>query len=249
MIKFVHCLRRRPHLSRAEFQRWWLDQHGPLMRNQQHVRGERRYVQWHTDIPWAEAETPRGAQDPYDGFTETWFDSLDAWRAARATVAGSAAVAAARADHAPYIDPTRSILMIATIEHRLLEPPAQPVAAWMHCLVRRAGTREAFQRWWLGEHAPLVLRHAPERNLSGYIQSHPLPEWRDEVAGAAAPERYDGFALTTWPSTDARAAADASPAGSAALQAMRAHSDPHIDRARSCGVLVRQHVIIDEPHG
>jgi len=32
MIKLVFCLRRLPNLSREEFQRYWLDTHGPLVR-------------------------------------------------------------------------------------------------------------------------------------------------------------------------------------------------------------------------
>jgi hypothetical protein len=33
MIKLVFCLRRLPHLSRGEFQCYWLDSHGPLVRD------------------------------------------------------------------------------------------------------------------------------------------------------------------------------------------------------------------------
>ena len=31
MIKLVFCLRRLPHLSREEFQRYWREQHAPLV--------------------------------------------------------------------------------------------------------------------------------------------------------------------------------------------------------------------------
>ncbi len=33
MIKLVYCLRRLPNLSREEFQRYWLETHGPLVRS------------------------------------------------------------------------------------------------------------------------------------------------------------------------------------------------------------------------
>ena len=39
MIKLVFCCRRRPELSREEFQRTWLDRHGPLVRS---LRGRAR---------------------------------------------------------------------------------------------------------------------------------------------------------------------------------------------------------------
>src|SRR5262249_12358508 len=48
MIKLVFCLRRLPHLSRAEFQRYWGETHGPLVRRRAEALGIRRYVQLHT---------------------------------------------------------------------------------------------------------------------------------------------------------------------------------------------------------
>jgi hypothetical protein len=32
MVKLVFCARRLPHLSRAEFQRYWFENHGPLVK-------------------------------------------------------------------------------------------------------------------------------------------------------------------------------------------------------------------------
>jgi len=32
MVKLVFCLTRLPHLSREEFQRYWRERHGPLVR-------------------------------------------------------------------------------------------------------------------------------------------------------------------------------------------------------------------------
>ncbi|MGH7417889.1 MAG: EthD domain-containing protein, partial [Candidatus Rokuibacteriota bacterium] len=48
MIKLVFCLRRLPNLSREEFQRYWLDTHGPLVRQLAPALGVKRYVQVHT---------------------------------------------------------------------------------------------------------------------------------------------------------------------------------------------------------
>ena len=48
MIKLVFCLRRLPHLSREEFQRYWLESHGPLVRQLAPALGVKRYVQVHT---------------------------------------------------------------------------------------------------------------------------------------------------------------------------------------------------------
>jgi hypothetical protein len=45
MVKLVFCLTRLPHLSRAEFQRYWRERHGPLVRESAKALGIRRYVQ------------------------------------------------------------------------------------------------------------------------------------------------------------------------------------------------------------
>ena len=80
MIKLTFCLRRLPHLTRDEFQAYWLDHHGPLVAGVAETLGIRRYVQLHS-AP-AELSAPlaasRSAPEDYDGVAELWFDSLDA---------------------------------------------------------------------------------------------------------------------------------------------------------------------------
>jgi uncharacterized protein (TIGR02118 family) len=61
MIKLVFCVRRLPHFSRAEFQRYWLDTHGPLVRDLAPALGVKRYTQVHTVEEFARAgATPEG---------------------------------------------------------------------------------------------------------------------------------------------------------------------------------------------
>jgi hypothetical protein len=48
MVKLVFCARRLPHLSRAEFQKYWHENHGPLVKKYAAALGIRRYVQVHT---------------------------------------------------------------------------------------------------------------------------------------------------------------------------------------------------------
>src|SRR5437762_12319723 len=87
MIKLVFPLRRRSDLSREEFQRYWLEQHGPLVRSFAEALGIRRYVQVHTlpDEVQAGLQTSRGGPAAYDGVAELWYDNLDAIGAAVAT--------------------------------------------------------------------------------------------------------------------------------------------------------------------
>ena len=78
MIKLVFCLRRRPDLSRREFQRYWRQTHGQLVRERASALGIRRYVLVHTlDGPLNEAlRASRGsAEEPFDGLAELWWDS------------------------------------------------------------------------------------------------------------------------------------------------------------------------------
>jgi EthD domain len=48
MIKLVYCIRRREDVPEDEFHRYWLDEHGPLVRSVADAIGAVRYVQSHT---------------------------------------------------------------------------------------------------------------------------------------------------------------------------------------------------------
>ncbi len=116
MTKLVFCLRRRPHLSREEFQRYWFERHAPLVRSHAVVLGIRRYVQTHTLEHPANAalQASRGGPEAYDGVAELWWDSPEALAAATSTPEGAAAGAALLADERTFIDLARSALFIAT---------------------------------------------------------------------------------------------------------------------------------------
>lgn len=79
MIKLTFCLVRLPHLTRAQFQDYWLNTHGPLVASVADVLRIRRYVQLHSLPPDASAglRASRDAPAEYDGVAELWFDSLD----------------------------------------------------------------------------------------------------------------------------------------------------------------------------
>jgi uncharacterized protein (TIGR02118 family) len=121
VIKLVFNLRRRSDLAREEFQRYWLDQHGPLVRSHAEVLGIRRYVQVHTlpDHLHAALRASRQAPEAYDGVAELWYDSLDALGAAVATDEGRAAALALLEDERRFIDHARSPLWLAE-EHPII---------------------------------------------------------------------------------------------------------------------------------
>ena len=80
MIKLVFTLRRREDMTREEFQRYWREQHAPLVTRHADALHIRRYVQVHacdTDLDEAIAG-PRGSESRfYDGVAELWWDSLE----------------------------------------------------------------------------------------------------------------------------------------------------------------------------
>ena len=124
MIKLVYCLRRLPHLSREEFQRYWLETHGPLVRSRAQALRIRRYVQVHTlegSINDALRQN-RGALEAYDGVAELWWESVEEFAAATASPEGRKAVEELLEDERRFIDMERSALWVAQ-EHAIVETP------------------------------------------------------------------------------------------------------------------------------
>ena len=117
MVTLVFCLRRAPHLSRAEFQRYWRETHGPLVRRHAAALRIRRYVQVHTlEHPVQEAfRRSRGGPEAYDGVAELWWDSLDDLMGAVADdPKWQEASLALLEDEKKFIDLANSPLLVAT---------------------------------------------------------------------------------------------------------------------------------------
>lgn len=79
MIKLTFCLVRLPHLTRAAFQDYWLNTHGPLVKSVKDVLRIRRYAQTHSAPPEVSADLrrSRNAPEDYDGVAQLWWDSFD----------------------------------------------------------------------------------------------------------------------------------------------------------------------------
>ncbi len=112
MLKLTFCLRRLPQMTRQEFQRYWLESHGPLVRKHAAVLNIRRYVQLHTlDAPLNDAiRGTRGSPEAYDGVAELWFDSEESLAQSAATEAGREAGRLLLEDEKRFIDLERSPL-------------------------------------------------------------------------------------------------------------------------------------------
>jgi uncharacterized protein (TIGR02118 family) len=122
MIKLVFCLRRLPHLSRPEFQRYWLESHGPLVRRLAPALGMKRYVQVHTvTSAFSEAMSRhRGAPEDFDGVAELWWDSVDDFARPGTTKEGRDAGRQLLEDEKRFIDLSRSPIWFGE-EHVLVD--------------------------------------------------------------------------------------------------------------------------------
>jgi len=105
MIKLVFCLRRLPHLDRAQFQQHWREVHAPLVAERAEVLGLKRYVQSHTldDSLVQSLAVARGSPAPFDGVAELWWDGLEVRTGARREEARRAS-AELLADERRFID-------------------------------------------------------------------------------------------------------------------------------------------------
>jgi uncharacterized protein (TIGR02118 family) len=114
LLKLTFCLRRRPSLTLAEFQDYWVNKHGPLVRRLQPALGMVRYVQVHrleTDLADGMRHV-RGAPEPYDGVAELWWESEESFRAARRHPESREAGRLLLEDEAKFIDLPNSPLWL-----------------------------------------------------------------------------------------------------------------------------------------
>ena len=114
MLKLTFCLRRLPGLSLVEFQDYWLNKHGPLVRRLQPALRMVRYVQQHRldgDLA-AGMQRVRGAPEPFDGIAELWWVDEASYRAAGRDPKAREAGRLLLEDEARFIDLPRSPLWL-----------------------------------------------------------------------------------------------------------------------------------------
>ena len=122
MIKLVYCLRRRADISLDEFYRYWLDIHGPKVKEMAEALRARRYVQSHTCAPELNQifADSRSLPPAYDGITEVWWDSVEEVKAAMASSAGTEAMKTLLEDEKAFIDFSQSRIFMTT-EHLIFD--------------------------------------------------------------------------------------------------------------------------------
>lgn len=110
MIKLTFCLTRKDGMTREEFQDYWLNRHGPLVRKHAKALHIKRYLQFRSrDLPDTDplrasrAGSLEEAPATYDGVAELWWENLDELRAGTQTEEGLAAGRALLEDEAKFI--------------------------------------------------------------------------------------------------------------------------------------------------
>ena len=122
MEAIYYAVRRLPKLSRKQFQKYWLNTHGPLAKRHLKALGARRYVQVHTiDDPMNELlQAMRGiTEEPYDGIAVI-VGEREKLIEATSTEEGQRAMAELLEDEKNFIDFSRSAIWVAQ-EHVIFE--------------------------------------------------------------------------------------------------------------------------------
>jgi hypothetical protein len=126
MIKLTFCLKRKPGMSLAEFQDYWLNHHGPLVRSHKDALQIRKYVQLHSSghaaddgLRASRAASLEAAADTFDGVAQLWFDSFDSLATNGENPAAAAAGRELLEDERKFIDLANSPLWFGE-EHEII---------------------------------------------------------------------------------------------------------------------------------
>ncbi|WP_291809527.1 EthD domain-containing protein [Limnobacter sp.] len=111
VVKLTCVIRKRQDLSRAEFYRYWLEEHAPLATELVKTLGAFRYVQSHT-LDTNLNPLLRASRFQYDtvfeGITEVWFPSEDELISKMASAEGILANSRLALDESTFINLTQS---------------------------------------------------------------------------------------------------------------------------------------------
>jgi len=108
MIKTITIAHRKPGMTREEYNKYWLETHGPLAARL--IPGIKRYVQNHyVQIPGVEFEG--------DGIVEMWYDDVETWQQSMKAIHASKEL---MADGKNFIGPGKNYLWVVE-EHVILD--------------------------------------------------------------------------------------------------------------------------------
>lgn len=257
MIRLEFALRRKAGMSRADFQQYWRDVHGPLVASHSTHLGILRYVQLHTlDSPIndALAEARGGMEEPYDGVAELWWENLDTLAAATSSDAGRAAGTELLEDEKNFIDLPNSPLWFA-YEYPQVNPSEEMVARESSSLVKlffclRQHSNQALdeaQLYWRTNHGPLIRGLADGMRMRRYLQVHYTAHDNEDAlrqGRGTTVDPYCGHAEAWFSRADLLSLADV-PEATRAMELAIEDEAKFIDFKRSAMWVGKERVFID----
>jgi len=207
MIRLTFALQRQKSLSRADFQRYWREQHGPLVAGVARTLRIRRYLQSHTidDALYDGLRAQRtGMHEPFDGIASLWWDTREDLLAAMTSDAGRKAGALLLEDEKRFIDLSRSPLWVGQELAQINPMPENSIVAWpasswikfCYLLQPKPGmSQAACHKTWNMDHGYLIRRNSAATRFARYIQTHTLEDELNEQLRATrgAPPGYAGL--------------------------------------------------------
>src|SRR6266851_6419159 len=257
MIRLIYVLRRKPSMSRDEFQKYWHEVHGPIVAKHATALNILLYLQDHTlDDPMNEqmARARGGMEPPYDGVAELWWTTLEAFVTSSTSSAGQAAGRELIEDEAKFIDLPSSPLWLA-YEYPQINPSEDMVARPSSGLAKiffplrhpSSQTLEQAQLYWRTNHGPIIRGLAGGSRLKKYFQVHrfedPMEQQLRAARGTTVPP-YTGHA-EAWIDRAESAAAAGTPEAKRAGQLAVVERMTLIDFRNSSMWIAKERVVID----
>lgn len=255
MIRLTYLLRRKPGLSRGDFQAHWRAVHGPLVAGHVEHLDLLRHVQVHTlgDEDGGARSRARGEMEPpYDGVIEIWWESIETLERAMASDEGQRAATELLEAERDFVDLPASPLWFnyeypqvnPTPENLVARERSTIVKSFYPLRARPELSDDEAQLYWRTRHGPLIRRGAWGRLLR-YVQvhrvPHPLEETLREARGTTV-EPYLGHA-ESW--RDRTTASVVTPESQAFSESAVEDERKFIDFSRSSMWFSKEHVVVD----
>lgn len=261
MIRLNFPLHRVANLSRAEFQRYWRETHGPLVASVARALRIRRYLQSHSvDDPLYDGlrAARTGMHEPFDGVACLWWDSRDDLLAALASEAGRKAGELLLEDEKRFIDLARSPLWLGQEIAQINPMPENSIVAWpqsswiklCYLLQPKPGMSvAACHATWNMDHGYLIRRHSGATRFARYIQTHTLDDELNAALRAArgGPPAYAGLTEAWFDRYDlVRILSDPASEGARGFGLFLEDEKRFIDFSRSTLFATKEIVFVDE---
>jgi len=257
MIRFVYVVRRLPKLSRQEFQRYWRENHGPLVAKHSTSMRIRRYVQSHTiEDPLNEMmRAPRGAMEPYDGVADLWWNNEEELAALAASPEAQKAAEELLEDEKNFIDFSHSSIWFAYELPQINPNPENIVAREESPIIKicffghplPSLSCDETQAYWRMNHGPLLRSFAQALRVRRYIQVHMLQTPLNNIPREARGKMEDPFMghAELWYDRAELSAALTTPEAARANESLFADEAKFCDFKRSALWVAKEHVFID----